>query len=169
MKKILFVSSEAVPYVKTGGLADVVGSLPKYFDKKEYDVRVVIPKYACMDRSFLPNLKFLCHFYVNLNWRRQYVGIFESEYHGVHFYFVDNEFYFAGESPYNNIYEDVEKFAYFSKAVLASLPYIHNYLRTLQSYAVQYFHLASRFLQIVQTHDFLLEEFPHQKSVPVSR
>lgn len=76
MKKILFVSSEAVPYVKTGGLADVVGSLPKYFDKKEYDVRVVIPKYACMDRSFLPNLKFLCHFYVNLNWRRQYVGIF---------------------------------------------------------------------------------------------
>lgn len=64
MKKILFVSSEAVPYVKTGGLADVVGSLPKYFDKKEYDVRVVIPKYACMDRSFLPNLKifvpFLC-------------------------------------------------------------------------------------------------------------
>ena len=83
MKKILFVSSEAVPYVKTGGLADVVGSLPKYFDKKEYDVRVVIPKYACMDRSFLPNLKFLCHFYVNLNWRRQYVGIFESEYHGV--------------------------------------------------------------------------------------
>ena len=124
MKKILFVSSEAVPYVKTGGLADVVGSLPKYFDKKEYDVRVVIPKYACMDRSFLPNLKFLCHFYVNLNWRRQYVGIFESEYHGVHFYFVDNEFYFAGESPYNNIYEDVEKFAYFSRAVLASLPYI---------------------------------------------
>ena len=124
MKKILFVSSEAVPYVKTGGLADVVGSLPNYFDKKEYDVRVVIPKYACMDRSFLPNLKFLCHFYVNLNWRRQYVGIFESEYHGVHFYFVDNEFYFAGESPYNNIYEDVEKFAYFSKAVLASLPYI---------------------------------------------
>ena len=60
MKKILFVSSEAVPYVKTGGLADVVGSLPKYFDKKEYDVRGVIPKYACMDRSFLPNLKFLC-------------------------------------------------------------------------------------------------------------
>ena len=124
MKKILFVASEGVPFIKTGGLADVVGSLPKYFDKKEYDVRVVIPKYACMDRSFLPNLKFLCHFYVNLNWRRQYVGIFESEYHGVHFYFVDNEFYFAGESPYNNIYEDVEKFAYFSKAVLASLPYI---------------------------------------------
>ena len=124
MKKILFVSSEAVPYIKTGGLADVVGSLPKYFDRNEYDVRVMLPKYACMDAAFLPNLRFVCHFYVNLNWRKQYVGILESEYRGIHYYFVDNEFYFAGSSPYNNIYEDVEKFAYFSKAVLASLPCI---------------------------------------------
>lgn len=124
MKKILFVSSEAVPYIKTGGLADVVGSLPKYFDREAYDVRVILPKYACMDAAFVPNLHFVCHFYVNLNWRRQYVGIFESEYKGVHYYFVDNEFYFAGPSPYHNIYEDVEKFAYFSKAVLAALPYI---------------------------------------------
>lgn len=124
MKKILFVSSEAVPYIKTGGLADVVGSLPKYFDRNEYDVRVMLPKYACMDAAFQPNLRFVCHFYVNLNWRKQYVGILESEYRGIHYYFVDNEFYFAGSSPYNNIYEDVEKFAYFSKAVLASLPYI---------------------------------------------
>lgn len=124
MKKVLFVSSEAVPFIKTGGLADVVGSLPKYFNRKEYDVRVMLPKYTCMDASFLLGLKFVCHFYVNLNWRRQYVGIFETEYKGVHFYFVDNEFYFAGPSPYNNIYEDVEKFAYFSKAVLESLPYL---------------------------------------------
>lgn len=124
MKKILFVSSEAVPFIKTGGLADVVGSLPKYFNRKEYDVRVILPKYACMDAAFLPNLHFVCHFYVNLNWRKQYVGIFEAEYKGIHYYFVDNEFYFAGPSPYNNIYEDVEKFAYFSKAVLEALPYI---------------------------------------------
>jgi starch synthase len=124
MKKILFVSSEAVPYIKTGGLADVVGSLPRYFNKQEYDVRVILPKYACMDSSFLPDLKFLCHFYVDLNWRRQYAGIFEAEYKGVRYYFVDNEFYFAGASPYNNIYEDVEKFAYFSKAVLLALPLI---------------------------------------------
>ena len=60
MKKILFVSSEAVPYVKTGGLADVVGSLPKYFDKKEYDVRVVIPKYACISSKFKIFVPFLC-------------------------------------------------------------------------------------------------------------
>lgn len=124
MTKILFVASEAVPYIKTGGLADVVGSLPKYFDKEKYDVRVILPKYACMDELLLAQLKFVCHFYVNLNWRKQYVGIFTTEYKGVRYYFVDNEFYFAGDKPYNNIYEDVEKFAYFSKAVLESLPYI---------------------------------------------
>ena len=124
MTKILFVASEAVPYIKTGGLADVVGSLPKYFDKEKYDVRVILPKYACMDELLLAQLKFVCHFYVNLNWRKQYVGIFTTEYKGVRYYFVDNEFYFAGDKPYNNIYEDVEKFAYFSKAVLESLPYV---------------------------------------------
>ena len=74
--KILMAASEAIPYMKTGGLADVVGSLPKYFDKDRYDVRVILPKYKCMDDKLLPQLKFVCHFYVNLNWRRQYVGIF---------------------------------------------------------------------------------------------
>ena len=122
--KILMAASEAIPYMKTGGLADVVGSLPKYFDKDRYDVRVILPKYKCMDDKLLPQLKFVCHFYVNLNWRRQYVGIFTSQYDGVTYYFVDNEFYFAGDKPYNNIYEDVEKFAFFSKAVLEALPVI---------------------------------------------
>lgn len=124
MKKILFAASEAMPYAKTGGLADVTGSLPRCFDRHKYDVRVILPKYACMDKAFLPQLQFVCRFYVNLNWRRQYVGIFTAEYKGVRYYFVDNEFYFAGDQLYHNIYEDVEKFAYFSKAVLASLPYI---------------------------------------------
>lgn len=124
MKKVLFVSSEAVPYIKTGGLADVAGTLPRYFDKDEYDVRVIIPKYACMEEFFLPDLRFKCHFYVDLNWRKQYAGILESEYMGVKYYFVDNEFYFGGPMPYNNIYEDVEKFAFFSKAVIQSLPYL---------------------------------------------
>ena len=122
--KILMAASEAIPYMKTGGLADVVGSLPKYFDKDRYDVRVILPKYKCMSENLLPQLKYVCHFYVNLNWRRQYVGIFTSQYDGVTYYFVDNEFYFAGDKPYNNIYEDVEKFAFFSKAVLEALPVI---------------------------------------------
>lgn len=124
MKKILFATSEAVPFMKTGGLADVTGSLPRYFDKEEYDVRVILPKYACMDEKWKGQLHFLCHFYVNLSWRQQYVGIFETKYEGITYYLVDNEFYFAGNMPYNNIYEDVEKFAYFSKAVLEALPYL---------------------------------------------
>ncbi len=124
MKNILMVSSEAVPYIKTGGLADVVGSLPRYLNKEEYDVRVIVPKYECMDQRFLPELQFVCHFYVDLNWRRQYAGVFKAEYQGITYYFIDNEYYFAGNNPYNNIYEDVEKFAYFSKAVLMALPLI---------------------------------------------
>ena len=124
MKKILFAASEAVPFIKTGGLADVVGSLPKYFDHEKYDVRVIVPKYLCMGEEWKSRLRFRCHFYVNLSWRRQYAGIFEAQYQGVTYYFVDNEFYFAGDRPYHELYQDVEKFAFFSKAVLEALPYL---------------------------------------------
>ena len=124
MKKILFAASEAVPFIKTGGLADVTGSLPKYFDRKKYDVRIILPKYLCMNDCFKGQLHFKCHFYVNLSWRRQYVGIFETKQDDITYYFVDNEFYFAGDKPYNELYQDIEKFAYFSKAVLDALPFL---------------------------------------------
>ena len=122
MKNILFVASECVPFVKTGGLADVVGSLPKYFNKKEYDVRVMIPKYACIPQEWKDKMQYKTHFYMDLAWRSQYVGILEMEYEGVHFYFIDNEFYFAGFHPYGNIFEDIEKFAFFCKAALSAMP-----------------------------------------------
>ena len=122
MKKILFVASEAVPFIKTGGLADVVGSLPKYFDKEQYDIRVMIPKYMCIRQEWKDQMKYVTHFYMNLAWRSQYVGIMELEYEGVKFYFIDNEYYFAGPKPYGNIYEDIEKFAFFSKAAISALP-----------------------------------------------
>ena len=80
MKKILFAASEAVPFIKTGGLADVVGSLPKYFDKEAYDVRVMIPKYLCIRQELRENMKFVDKFYVKMNWRTQYVGVDEMEY-----------------------------------------------------------------------------------------
>lgn len=118
MKKILFASSEAVPFLKTGGLADVVGSLPKYFNHEKYDVRVILPKYACMSGQLKNGLKPVTDFYVELGWRRQYAGILTAEADGIQYYFVDNEFYFAGDRPYGEIYQDVEKFAFFSKAVL---------------------------------------------------
>ena len=124
MKKILFAASESVPFIKTGGLADVVGSLPKYFNKKEYDVRVMLPKYMCMKEEYKDKLQYKTHFYMDLNWRSQYVGILTLEYEGITFYFVDNEYYFEGTKPYGDTYTDVEKFAFFSKAVLSALPVI---------------------------------------------
>ena len=122
MKKILFAASECVPFIKTGGLADVVGSLPKYFNKEEYDVRVMLPKYLCIKEELRSQMKYVTHFYTDFYWRNQYVGILEMEYQGVKFYFIDSEFYFGGPWPYSNMYEDIEKFSFFSKAVLSSLP-----------------------------------------------
>lgn len=124
MKKILYVASEAAPFIKTGGLADVVGSLPKSFDKRYFDVRVVLPKYMCMYQEYKDMLKFVTSFYMTLGWRKQYVGVLETQLDGITFYFIDNEYYFAGGRPYGNIYEDVEKFAFFSKAALSILPLI---------------------------------------------
>ena len=117
MKNVLFVASECVPFVKTGGLADVVGSLPKYFDKNEFDVRVMVPKYACIPEEWKNKMNYVTHFYIDLAWRKQYVGIMEMEYEGVKFYFIDNEFYFAGFQPYGNIHEDIEKFAFFLQSI----------------------------------------------------
>ena len=124
MKRVLLVASECVPFIKTGGLADVVGSLPKYFDKTKYDVRVMLPKYLCIKEEFRSQMKYITHFYTDFCFRNQYVGILEMEYQGITFYFIDSEFYFGGPWPYSNMYEDIEKFSFFSKAVLSSLPLI---------------------------------------------
>ncbi len=124
MKKVLFVASECVPFMKTGGLADVVGSLPKYINKEQFDVRVMLPKYMAIPDQYKQQMQYRTHFYMDLAWRTQYVGVLELEYQGITFYFIDNEFYFAGFAPYGNIYEDIEKFAFFCKAALSSLPLI---------------------------------------------
>ncbi|MBQ3104770.1 MAG: glycogen synthase GlgA [Lachnospiraceae bacterium] len=123
MKNILFVASEGVPFIKTGGLADVVGSLPKCIDKTYYDVRVMLPKYTCMKQEIKDQLVYRSHFYMDFNWRNVYVGILEAEYEGITFYFIDNEGYFGGFRPYgDDVAYEVEKFAFFSKAALSCLP-----------------------------------------------
>lgn len=124
MKNILFVASECVPFIKTGGLADVVGSLPKCFDKEQYDVRVILPKYMCMNEKWKNSMEYVNHFYMDLCWRRQYVGILKYEYEGITFYFIDNEYYFSGPTPYGDMRYDLEKFAFFSRAALSALPVI---------------------------------------------
>ena len=126
MKKVLFVASESVPFIKTGGLADVVGTLPKMFDKSKYDVRVIIPYYTCIPPELRNKLTYVHHFYMDLGWfkERLHVGIMTTVHEGVTFYFVDNEYYFSGWAPYSTTRFDVEKYTFFCKAVLAILPVI---------------------------------------------
>lgn len=125
MKKILYAASESVPFIKTGGLADVVGSLPKNLDDKEFDVRVILPKYACMKQEWKDKLEYKTHFYMDYNWKSRYVGILELKFNGVIFYFIDNEEYFSGPTAYSSdpIW-DIERFGFFSRAVLSALPVI---------------------------------------------
>ncbi len=122
MKKILFAASEGNPFIKTGGLADVVGALPKYLDKKQFDVRVILPKYMCIPEHLKQKMTYVTEFYADMPRGQEYIGIYETVSEGIHYYFIDNEHYFAGDSPYHQVFEDVNKFAFFSRAVLASLP-----------------------------------------------
>ncbi len=125
MKKVLFAASEGVPFIKTGGLADVVGTLPKCLDETYYDVRVILPKYTCMKPQLAEKLKYVTHFYMDFCRHDEYVGILEAEEDGIRYYFVDNEHYFSGVKPYgDDVIFEIEKYAYFSKAVLSALPLI---------------------------------------------
>jgi starch synthase len=121
--KIWFASSEAAPFAKTGGLADVAGSLPKALRKLGADVRVVMPKYRQIPPEYADRMKFLGYTMVDLTWRKQYCGVFSLEHEGVTWYFLDNEYYFFRDWYYG-MYDDGERFAFFSKAVLEALPLI---------------------------------------------
>ena len=124
MKKILFVASECVPFVKTGGLADVVGSLPQCFDKKYFECRVVLPKYMCISTEYRDKMEYVGHFYMDMDNKTLYVGIMKLEYEGITYYFVDNEHYFSGPKPYGDVLWDIEKFCFFCKAALSILPVV---------------------------------------------
>ncbi|MBQ0059384.1 MAG: glycogen synthase GlgA [Lachnospiraceae bacterium] len=122
MKNILFAASESLPFLKTGGLADVVGSLPKNLDKRYYDCRVVMPYYSCIPQKWKDQMEFVTSFYMDFNYRSNYVGVLTCQYEGVTFYFIDNQDYFTGDKPYEGIPQDLGRFMFFSKAVLAILP-----------------------------------------------
>lgn len=125
MKNILFVASECVPFIKTGGLADVVGALPKFLDRERYDVRVILPNYMAIPEQIRNQFCYVSHFYMDLGGLGSvYVGILSHVLDGVTYYFIDNQYYFGGDTPYSEIRWDVEKFCFFSKAALSILPTI---------------------------------------------
>lgn len=121
--KVLFVVSECVPFVKTGGLADVAGALPKELKKLGTDVRVMLPKYGLIPQHMRQKMKKIAELVVRVGWRRQYCGIEQLEHEGITYYFVDNEYYFKRDSLYGH-YDDGERFSYFCRAVLDCLPVI---------------------------------------------
>lgn len=122
-KKILYVSSEAAPYSRTGGLGDVAGSLPYALNNLDNDCRVITPLYSAIPSTYKQTMKYIGHIYVPLGWRNQYCGVFEHFCSGVTYYFIDNEYYFKRNAMYGQ-FDDGERFAFFSKAVLEVLPLI---------------------------------------------
>ena len=118
--QILFVSTEAEPFAKSGGLGDVIGSLPKELIKQGADVRVVLPLYKSIKQKYQDKMQFLGEYNVDLAWRNLYCGLYQIDYEGIVYYFLDNENYFGRESYYG-YFDDGERFAFYSKAVLLML------------------------------------------------
>ena len=126
-KKILFVASECTPFIQTGGLAEVIGSLSKALAATgRFDVRVVVPMYSDIKWEYKQQFNYIGNIYVPLAWRNQYCGIFTYEKDGVIFYFLDNEFYFKRPGCYG-YFDDGERFAFFSRSVLEIMPFINFY------------------------------------------
>jgi starch synthase len=117
------IASEAYPFVKSGGLGDVLGSLPKALRDAGVDVRVVIPKYQDIDESYKEQMTHIVDFQVDLAWRNQFCGIETIEYEGVPIYFIDNNYYFKRQGLYG-FFDEAERYAFFCKAVLDMLPHI---------------------------------------------
>lgn len=121
--KVLYVASEALPYIASGGLADVAGSLPKALRKRLIGCRVVLPMYSSIKEELKSSLRFVTSFSVPVAWRRQYCGVFEANVDGVIYYLLDNQYYFKRDGIYGH-YDDAERYAFFSRAVLEMLPHI---------------------------------------------
>ena len=117
---ILFATSECAPFIKTGGLADVAGALPKALAGNGHDVRVILPLYEGIGEEWRSQMTYLQCFHITLAWRSPYCGIFELKRDGVTYWFVDNEYYFKRSNIYGH-YDDGERFAYFSRAVVESM------------------------------------------------
>jgi len=125
--KILFVASEAYPFIKTGGLGDVAYALPKALRKLGIDARVIIPKYSSIPLAFKSCMENIATFNVQVGWRSKFCGLEYLIYDEVPYYFVDNEYYFKRAQTYG-FYDDGERFSYFSKAILGSIKYMGDFV-----------------------------------------
>lgn len=121
--KVLYCTSEALPFAASGGLGDVAGSLPQSLRKRFIGCRVVMPMYEDIPQELKDEMHFVTSFSVPVSWRRQYCGVFEARYGGVIYYLLDNQYYFKRKGLYGH-YDDAERFAFFSRAALEMLPYI---------------------------------------------
>ena len=122
--KVLFATSEAYPFAMSGGLADVGGALPKALRKRFVGCRIIMPLYGTISDEMRKDMTFVCNITVPVAWRRQYCGVFEAHLDGVIYYFIDNQYYFKRDNLYG-LYDDAERFAFFSRAVLEVLPHIN--------------------------------------------
>lgn len=121
--QIVFASAECAPFVKTGGLGDVAGSLPAALVRAGAEVIVMVPKYATIKDEYKEQMEHFSDFYVSLGWRNEYCGLEKLEHDGVTYMFIDNERYFARDYPYG-FFDDGERFAFFSKAITESLQHL---------------------------------------------
>ena len=121
--KVLYAASEALPFAASGGLADVAGSLPQALKRRKVDCRVVMPLYGTVKEEMRATMKFVKSIMVPVSWRRQYCGIYEAKAGGVIYYLIDNEYYFKRSTLYGH-FDDAERYAFFSRAVLEILPHI---------------------------------------------
>ena len=150
-RKILFAASECTPFIATGGLAEVIGSLSKSLAQdEEYDVRVVLPLYSDIRGDYRQRFTYLGNINVPLGWRNQYCGIFSYEESGVTFYFLDNEYYFRRGGCYG-YYDDGERFAFFSRAVIEILGFLQFYPDVLHCHDWQSA-LAAIYLKTIYCH-----------------
>ena len=125
-RSVAFIGSECYPFVKTGGLGDVMSALPKALAKLNLDVKVILPRYKCIPQEYQEKMEYRGSFYMNLcsDGKQYYVGIMEYQEEGVVYDFIDNDEFFSWGNPYTNLIDDIPKFCYFAKASLAALNYL---------------------------------------------
>lgn len=151
--KVLFVAGECDPFIKTGGLGDVIGALPYYLKKYDVEVSVVIPKYEDIADEIVSEMKLIKAFTVPMSWRNQYCGVHQYKKSGITYYFIDNEFYFKRKGAYGYD-DDGERFAYFDRAVMMMLKEIDYRPEIIHCHDWQ-----TGMIPVLLTHDYMRDEF----------